>query len=51
MIFGKINIRVPLPPIYIRQVWDYSLANVQNIKNAMIIHLKDNFQNKIEKVQ
>ena len=32
IIFGKANIRVPLPPVYIREVWNYSQANVENIK-------------------
>ena len=36
IIFGKINIRVPLPPIYIREVWDYKAANIENIKKAII---------------
>ena len=29
IIFGKIEIRVPLPPAYVREVWDYSKANVR----------------------
>ena len=28
IIHGKIDIRVPLPPVYVREVWDYSKANV-----------------------
>ena len=35
IIFGKINIRIPLPPSYIREVWDYSKANTKNIKKAV----------------
>ena len=35
IIFGKINIRVPLPPVYVREVWDYSQADVENIKKAI----------------
>ena len=31
IIYGKIDIRVPLPPKYVREVWDYSKADVQNI--------------------
>ena len=27
IIFGKIDICVPLPPAYLREVWDYSKAN------------------------
>ena len=34
LIFGKVNIRVPLPPVYIREVWSYSQANVKNVKYA-----------------
>ena len=34
-IFGKINIRVPLPPHYVREVWNYSKANAENIKKAI----------------
>ena len=25
----------PLPPIYIREVWDYKKANIENIKKAL----------------
>ena len=35
IIFGKINISVPLPPVYVREVWDYSKANVEHINKAM----------------
>ena len=35
IIFGKIDIRVPLPPAYVREVWDYSKANAENIKKAI----------------
>ena len=35
IIFGKIKIRLPFPPIYIRDVWDDSQANVGNIENAI----------------
>ena len=35
IIFAKINILVPLPPVYVREVWDYSQANVENIKKAI----------------
>ena len=27
IIYGKINIRVPLPIIYVHEVWDYSETN------------------------
>ena len=27
IIYGKINIRVPLPTIYVHEVWDYSETN------------------------
>ena len=35
IVFGKIKIRVPFPPVYIRDVWDHSQANVGNIENAI----------------
>ena len=35
IIYGKIEIRVPLPPKYVREVWDYSKADVQNIKKSI----------------
>ena len=35
IIYGKVSIQVPLPPTYIREVWDYSKANVENIKKAI----------------
>ena len=34
-VFGKDNIRVPLPPVYIYEVWNYSQVNVGNIKYAI----------------
>ena len=35
IIFGKVNIRVTLPPLYIREVWNCSQGNVENIKYAI----------------
>ena len=35
IIFGKINIHVPLPPTYVREVWDYKKANIENIKKVI----------------
>ena len=35
IIHGKIDIRVPLPPVYVREVWGYNKANVENIKKAI----------------
>ena len=35
IIFGKVDIRVPLPPIFVREVWDYSKANAELIKKAI----------------
>ena len=32
IIFGKVSIRGPLPPVYICEVWNYSEASVKNIK-------------------
>ena len=34
-IYGKINTRVPLPPTYMREVWDYEKTNIQNIKKVI----------------
>ena len=35
IIYDKINIRVPLPPTYVREVCDYEKANTENIKKAI----------------
>ena len=35
IIHGKINIRVPLHPVYIHKVRDYSKANIENINKAI----------------
>ena len=35
IIFGKIAIRVTLPPAYVREVWDYSKVKAENIKKAI----------------
>ena len=35
IIYSKINMPAPLPPIYIREVWDYKKANIENIKKAL----------------
>ena len=37
IIYGKINIRVSLPPTYVREVWDYEKANIENIKTLLNI--------------
>ena len=37
IIYGKINIRVSLPPTYVRDVWDYEKANIENIKTLLNI--------------
>ena len=34
-IFGKVDLRAPLPPVHIREVWNYSQANAENIKYAI----------------
>ena len=36
IIYGKINIIIPLPTIYVRKVWNYRKANVENIKNKYL---------------
>ena len=33
--FGKVNICVPLPPVYICEAWNHTQANVENIKYAI----------------
>ena len=35
IIFGKINIRIPLPPSYVCEMWDYSSAHAKNIQKAV----------------
>ena len=35
IIYGKIDIHVPLQPKYVRDVWDYSKADIQNIKKSI----------------
>ena len=35
IILGKVNFGVPLPLVYIREVWNYSQANVENVKYVM----------------
>ena len=40
IIFGKTDIRVPLPSAYVREVWDYRKANAENIKKAIIFQIK-----------
>ena len=34
-IYGKIKFTVPLPPPYIREVWDYKNAEVENIQYSV----------------
>ena len=35
IIYGKINIRVSLPPTYVPEVWDYEKANTEHIKKTI----------------
>ena len=35
IIFGKINIRIPLPPSYAREILDYRKANVKSIRKVI----------------
>ena len=35
IIFGTINIRIPLPPSCVRKVWDYSSTNTKNTQKAV----------------
>ena len=36
IIYGKINIRVPLPPTYVREVWDYRRQIVKILKKQYL---------------
>ena len=33
--YGKINICVPLPPVFVREFWDHSEKNIEIIKKAI----------------
>lgn len=33
--YVKINIRVPLPPVYVHQVWDHNNASIKILKNSI----------------
>ena len=35
LIYGKINFNIPLPPPYIREVWNYKNAKVENIQQSV----------------
>ena len=35
IIYGKINICVPLLPTYVREVWGYEKANIEHIKRVI----------------
>ena len=35
LIFRKINFNIPFPPPYIREVWDYKNAKVENIQQSI----------------
>ena len=39
IIYGKINISVTLPPIYVREVWHYRNAKDENIKKRRYLTL------------
>ena len=39
IMYDEINIRVPLPPIYVREVWDYKKGNVENIKKPLLAQI------------
>ena len=36
IIHGKVNVSVPSPPPYKRQVWDYSKPNKEKIRNTLL---------------
>ena len=35
IIYGKISICLPLPPTYVREVWDYKKGNIENTKKVI----------------
>ena len=35
IIHGKLNLSIPSPPPYKRQVWEYSKANANEIQNSL----------------
>ena len=35
LIFGKMNFKIPLPPPYKREIWDYGKANVDGINRSI----------------
>ena len=35
IVYGKINVCVPLPPTYVQEIWDYEKANIENIEKAI----------------
>ena len=35
LIFGKINAKIPVPPAYSREVWDYKNANAEGIQKSI----------------
>ena len=35
IIFGKINIRILLPPSNVREIWDYRIANIKSMQKAI----------------
>ena len=46
IILGRINIHIALPPSYVCEVWNYSKANIKNIKKAVpIFGWKKAFEN------
>ena len=44
-IFGKIKIHIPLPPSYVREVWNYSKANIKNIQAVLMFDWKKALEN------
>ena len=35
IIFGKVNLKIPLPSPYTREVWNYEKANVEGIQRSI----------------
>ena len=46
LIFGKINVKIPVPPAYSREVWDYKNANAEGMQKSISrFHWKKAFEN------
>ena len=37
IIYGEVNFKIPLPPPYYREIWDYKKADVENIQKTLYV--------------